>query len=64
MAEEKCIVGLDIGTNVVRVAVGEIDYEGKLSIVATSSKKSAGIRVYKTEHIQIWKSPVVLQKPF
>lgn len=44
MAEEKCIVGLDIGTNVVRVAVGEIDYEGKLSIVATSSKKSAGIR--------------------
>ena len=44
MADERCIVGLDIGTSVIRVAVGEIDLDGNLSVVATSSKKSAGLR--------------------
>ncbi len=44
MADERCIVGLDIGTSTIRVAVGEIDYDGNLSVVATASKKSAGIR--------------------
>lgn len=44
MADERCIVGLDIGTSVIRVAVGEIDVDGNLSVVATSSKKSAGLR--------------------
>ncbi len=38
------IVGLDIGTSVIKVAVGEIDEDGKLQIVATASKKSAGLR--------------------
>lgn len=44
MADERCIVGLDIGTSVIRVAVGEIDIDGNLSVVATASKKSAGLR--------------------
>lgn len=44
MADERCIVGLDIGTSVIRVAVGELDIDGNLSVVATSSKKSAGLR--------------------
>ena len=44
MADEKCIVGLDIGTSVIRVAIGEVDDNGNLSVVATSSKPSAGLR--------------------
>ena len=44
MADGK-IVGLDIGTNVIRVAIGEIDPEtGNLQIAGTASKKSAGLR--------------------
>ena len=38
------IVGLDIGTSVIKVAVGEVDEDGKLQIIATSSRKSAGLR--------------------
>lgn len=39
------IVGLDIGTSVVRVAIGELDPEtGKMTIIGTSQKKSAGLR--------------------
>ena len=38
------IVGLDIGTSVIKVAVGELDEDGKLQIIATSSRKSAGLR--------------------
>ena len=44
MADEKCIVGLDIGTSVIRVAIGEVDEGGNLHVIATSSKKSAGLR--------------------
>ena len=44
MADERCIVGLDIGTSVIRVAVGEVDEGGNLHVIATSSKKSAGLR--------------------
>jgi len=44
MADERCIVGLDIGTSVIRVAIGEVDEEGNLHVIATSSKKSAGLR--------------------
>ena len=44
MAEERNIVGLDIGTSVIRVAVGEVDEEGNLKVIATSSAKSAGLR--------------------
>ncbi len=44
MADERCIVGLDIGTSAIRVAIGEVDYDGNLNIVATASKKSAGLR--------------------
>ena len=44
MADEK-IVGLDIGTSTIRVAIGEIDPEtGNLQIAGTSSRKSAGLR--------------------
>ena len=39
------IVGLDIGTSSIRVAIGEIDEEtGKLKIAGTSCEKSAGLR--------------------
>ena len=38
------IVGLDIGTSVIKVAVGELDEDGKLQIIATSSRKSDGLR--------------------
>ncbi len=44
MADDRCIVGLDIGTSVIRVAVGEVDEGGNLHVIATSSKKSAGLR--------------------
>ncbi|MCR4580755.1 MAG: cell division protein FtsA [Treponema sp.] len=44
MADEK-IVGLDIGTNTIRVAIGEIDPEtGAVQIAGTASRKSAGLR--------------------
>lgn len=44
MADDK-IVGLDIGTSVIRVAIGEIDPEtGALQIAGTASRKSAGLR--------------------
>ena len=44
MADDRIIVGLDIGTSVIRVAIGEVDDDGKLHIVATSAQKSAGLR--------------------
>ena len=44
MADDRIIVGLDIGTSVIRAAVGEVDDEGTLHIVSTSSRKSAGLR--------------------
>ena len=44
MADDK-IVGLDIGTSVIRVAIGEIDPEtGNIQIAGTASRKSAGLR--------------------
>lgn len=44
MADDK-IVGLDIGTSFIRVAIGEIDPEtGNLQIAGTASRKSAGLR--------------------
>lgn len=44
MADGK-IVGLDIGTNEIRVAIGEIDPEtGNIQIAGTASRKSAGLR--------------------
>lgn len=45
MADEKIIVGLDIGTSVTRVAIGEYDEEtGKIQIAGTASRKSEGLR--------------------
>ena len=44
MADDRIIVGLDIGTSVIRVAIGEVDDEGALHIVATSARPSAGLR--------------------
>ena len=44
MNDDRTIVGLDIGTNVIRAAIGRINDEGKLEIVATASRKSAGLR--------------------
>ncbi|MCR5187814.1 MAG: cell division protein FtsA [Treponema sp.] len=44
MADDK-IVGLDIGTSEIRVAIGEIDPEtGNIQIAGTASRKSAGLR--------------------
>ena len=44
MADDK-IVGLDIGTSEIRVAIGEIDPEtGNVQIAGTASRKSAGLR--------------------
>ncbi|MBP5569009.1 MAG: cell division protein FtsA [Treponema sp.] len=44
MNDDRTIVGLDIGSNVIKAAIGKINEEGKLEIVATSSRKSAGLR--------------------
>lgn len=44
MAENRIAVGLDIGTSVIRVAIGEYDDEGKIHIAGTAEKKSAGMR--------------------
>ncbi|MBP5603706.1 MAG: cell division protein FtsA [Treponema sp.] len=44
MADDRIIVGLDIGTSVIRVAIGEVDDNGELRIIATSAQKSAGMR--------------------
>ncbi len=38
------IVGLDIGTSVVRVAIAEIDDEGNLNIIGLSCKESKGLK--------------------
>lgn len=44
MADDRIIVGLDIGTSVIRVAIGELDVDNSLHIVATSAHPSAGLR--------------------
>ena len=38
------IVGLDIGTNNVRVAIAQENDDGKLEIIGTHTKTSAGLR--------------------
>ena len=38
------IVGLDVGTSVVRVAIGEMADDGKIEIIGLSHKKSQGLR--------------------
>ena len=44
MADGK-VVGLDIGTSMIRVAIGEIDPDtGNIRIAGTASRKSAGLR--------------------
>lgn len=45
MADSKVVVGLDIGTSVIRVAIGEVDVEtNNVQIAGISSVKSAGLR--------------------
>lgn len=44
MNDERTIVGLDIGTNVIKVAIGKYNENNKIEIVATSSKKSSGLK--------------------
>ena len=44
MADDRIVVGLDIGTSVIRAAIGEVDDVGTLHIIATSAQKSAGLR--------------------
>ena len=44
MADDRIVVGLDIGTSIIRVAIGEVDDAGSLHIIATSVQKSAGLR--------------------
>lgn len=42
--KERIIVGLDIGTSVIRVVIGELNEEtGKLEVIGTASKESGGI---------------------
>jgi len=42
--KERIIVGLDIGTCVIRVVIGELNEEtGKLEVIGTASKESGGI---------------------
>ena len=38
------IVGLDLGTSSIRVAIGELDEQGKIQIAGTAVKKSKGLR--------------------
>ncbi len=38
------IVGLDVGTSSVRVAIGELSDDGKVEIIGLSNKKSQGLR--------------------
>lgn len=44
MNDERTVVGLDIGTNVIKVAIGRYNDEGKLEIAGVSSRKSAGLK--------------------
>ena len=44
MSENRIAVGLDIGTSVIRVAIGEYDDDDKIHIAGTAEKKSAGMR--------------------
>lgn len=44
MNDERTVVGLDIGTNIIKVAIGRFNDEGKLEIAAVSSRKSAGLK--------------------
>ena len=44
MTENRIAVGLDIGTSVIRVAIGEYDDEGRIQIAGTAEKKSSGLR--------------------
>lgn len=44
MTENRIAVGLDIGTSVIRVAIGEYDEEGQIHIAGTAEKKSSGLR--------------------
>lgn len=41
---ERTIVGLDIGTSVIRVVIAEVNDEGKLTIVSTATHASAGVQ--------------------
>ena len=38
------IVGLDVGTSAVRVAIGEVTSDGGIEIIGLSNKKSQGLR--------------------
>ena len=38
------IVGLDLGTSYVRTVIGEVIDDGKIEIIGTAQKKSAGLR--------------------
>lgn len=44
MSDDRVIVGLDIGSSEIRVAIGEVDEFDAVHIVSTSSHKSAGLR--------------------
>lgn len=44
MADDRIVVGLDIGTSVIRVAIGEVDELDNIHIVATSARESKGLR--------------------
>ena len=52
------VVGLDIGTSYIRVAIGDYDENGKFRILGTSCEKSMGLRngnivnIEESKHIQ------------
>lgn len=44
MNDDRTIVGLDIGTNVIKVAIGRVEDDGKLQILSTAKRPSSGLR--------------------
>ena len=63
MADEKCIVGLDIGTSVIRVAIGEVDEDGNLIISMVENVENRGGSNYVVKKIaQIFDTMVKEEK--
>jgi len=54
----KMIVGLDIGTNNIRVAVAQENENGKLEIVGTYTKASSGLRNGSVVNIEDTKNAI------
>lgn len=44
MNDERTIVGLDIGSNVIKAAIGRYDDDGRIQVLAVASKPSKGVK--------------------